>query len=73
MKPEDPEVARAARAGAEARRAMVARIAAAGLVSDPRVLDALARVPRHLFVPKALAAEAYGDHALPIGEGQTIT
>ncbi len=52
---------------------MVARIAAAGLVSDPRVLDALARVPRHLFVPKALAAEAYGDHALPIGEGQTIT
>jgi protein-L-isoaspartate(D-aspartate) O-methyltransferase len=52
---------------------MVARIAAAGLVSDPRVLDALATVPRHLFVPRALAAEAYGDHALPIGAGQTIT
>ena len=52
---------------------MVARIAAAGLVSDPRVLEALATVPRHLFVPKALAAEAYGDHALPIGAGQTIT
>jgi protein-L-isoaspartate(D-aspartate) O-methyltransferase len=71
--PEDPEVARAARAGAEARRAMVARIAGAGLVSDPRVLEALSTVPRHLFVPKALVAEAYGDHALPIGSGQTIT
>ena len=73
MRPEDPEVARAARAGAEARRAMVARIVAAGLVSDRRVTDALAAVPRHLFVPKELAGEAYGDHALPIGSGQTIT
>ncbi len=73
MKPEDSEVARAARAGAEARRAMVGRIVAAGLVADPRVVEALATVPRHLFVPKALAAEAYGDHALPIGAGQTIT
>ena len=52
---------------------MVARIAAAGLVSDPRVLEALATVPRHLFVPRALVTEAYGDHALPIGAGQTIT
>lgn len=73
MKPEDPDVARAARAGAEARRAMVARIVSAGLVSDPRVLEALGSVPRHLFVPKELAGEAYGDHALPIGDGQTIT
>ncbi len=52
---------------------MVARIVAAGLVSDPRVIEALGVVPRHLFVPKALVAEAYGDHALPIGAGQTIT
>src|SRR5512136_1191306 len=52
---------------------MVARIVAAGLVSEPRVLEALATVPRHLFVPAALASEAYGDHALPIGYGQTIT
>lgn len=52
---------------------MVARILAAGLVSDPRVAEALAAVPRHLFVPPELAAEAYGDHALPIGAGQTIT
>jgi len=73
VRPKDPEVARAAKAGAEARRAMVARIVATGLVSDPRVIEALGLVPRHLFVPKALVAEAYGDHALPIGAGQTIT
>ncbi len=73
MKPADPEVARAARAGAGERRALVARLKAAGLVGDPRVADAMAAVPRHLFVPSALLGEAYGDHALPIGHGQTIT
>jgi protein-L-isoaspartate(D-aspartate) O-methyltransferase len=33
----------------------------------------MARVPRHLFVPEALRSKAYGDHALPIGEMQTIS
>lgn len=42
-------------------------------VEDPRVLAALTRVPRHLFVQDALASQAYGDFALPIGEGQTIS
>jgi protein-L-isoaspartate(D-aspartate) O-methyltransferase len=42
-------------------------------VSDDRVLTAMARVPRHLFVPEALRSKAYGDHALPIGEMQTIS
>jgi len=42
-------------------------------VADPRVVAALGAVPRHLFVPGPLAGEAYGDHALPIGHGQTIT
>lgn len=37
------------------------------------VIDAVERVPRHAFVPPALVAEAYGDHALPIGRGQTIS
>lgn len=73
MTPEDPGVHRAARALAADRRALVERLRAAGLVSDPRVMDALGAVPRHLFVPAALAGEAYGDHALPIGHGQTIT
>jgi protein-L-isoaspartate(D-aspartate) O-methyltransferase len=52
---------------------LVARLLRAGLVSDPRVARALETVPRHLFVPEAFASEAYGDHALPIGHGQTIT
>ena len=42
-------------------------------VKDPRVLAALRRVPRHEFMPEALRGQAYGDHALPIGEGQTIS
>ena len=42
-------------------------------IRDPKVIDALTRVPRHLFVPEALLGQAYGDTALPIGEGQTIT
>ncbi|HWP44430.1 MAG TPA: protein-L-isoaspartate O-methyltransferase, partial [Blastocatellia bacterium] len=41
-------------------------------IRDERVLEAMIEVPRHLFVPEALSAKAYGDHALPIGEMQTI-
>ena len=40
---------------------------------DPRVLDAMRIVPRHEFVPEGLRADAYEDHPLPIGEGQTIS
>ena len=40
---------------------------------DPRVLDALARVPREQFVPAELAAHAYDNRPLPIGHGQTIS
>ncbi|HJQ69958.1 MAG TPA: protein-L-isoaspartate(D-aspartate) O-methyltransferase [Blastocatellia bacterium] len=42
-------------------------------IRDERVLKAMGDVPRHLFVPDALVAKAYGDHALPIGEMQTIS
>jgi protein-L-isoaspartate(D-aspartate) O-methyltransferase len=42
-------------------------------IKDPRVLKAMSEIPRHLFVPEALAAKAYGDHALPIGDMQTIS
>jgi len=42
-------------------------------VSDGAVLSALRAVPRHLFVPERNRSEAYGDHALPIGFGQTIS
>ena len=42
-------------------------------IRDARVLDAFARVPRHLFVPESLWAEADDDRPLPIGYGQTIS
>ena len=42
-------------------------------ISDERVLAAMRRIPRHLFVDEALRDRAYGDHALPIGEEQTIS
>jgi len=42
-------------------------------IADERVLAAMGRVPRELFVPAALRAHAYADAALPIGGGQTIS
>jgi len=42
-------------------------------VRDARVLDAMLRVPRHLFVPRASLWRAYADDAAPIGYGQTIS
>jgi protein-L-isoaspartate(D-aspartate) O-methyltransferase len=42
-------------------------------ILDERVLDAMSRVPRELFVPESLRAYAYDDGALPIGYGQTIS
>jgi protein-L-isoaspartate(D-aspartate) O-methyltransferase len=42
-------------------------------ISDPRVLDAMLRVPRDEFVPPPYRAQAYEDHPLPIGDSQTIS
>ena len=42
-------------------------------IADERVLAAMERVPRELFVPEAVRDRAYDDAALPIGEGQTIS
>jgi protein-L-isoaspartate(D-aspartate) O-methyltransferase len=42
-------------------------------ITDARVLAAMGKVPRHLFVPEHLAPLAYGDQPLPIGSGQTIS
>ena len=52
---------------------MVERQIRARGVEDPRVLDAMRSVPRHLFVPPAERSRAYEDRPLPIGEGQTIS
>ncbi|MBZ5587150.1 MAG: protein-L-isoaspartate(D-aspartate) O-methyltransferase [Acidobacteriia bacterium] len=55
------------------RQEMVTTQIAARGVRDGTVLAALRTVPRHLFVPADVRAEAYADHPLPIGEGQTIS
>src|SRR5271170_199184 len=56
-----------------ARRLMVDTQLRARGISDPRVLDAMLRVPRHRFVPETYRSQAYEDHPLPIGDGQTIS
>ncbi len=42
-------------------------------ITDPRVLDAMGQVPRHELVPAVNRSQAYDDHPLPIGYGQTIS
>jgi|CXWL01.1.fsa_nt_gi protein-L-isoaspartate(D-aspartate) O-methyltransferase len=54
------------------RERMVERLREQG-IKDHRVLEAMAAVPRHLFVEEALASRAYEDSALPIGFRQTIS
>ncbi|SAK89569.1 protein-L-isoaspartate O-methyltransferase [Caballeronia pedi] len=54
------------------RERMVERLRSNG-ITDPRVLNAMSVVPRHMFVDPGLAAQAYEDAALPIGHHQTIS
>jgi protein-L-isoaspartate(D-aspartate) O-methyltransferase len=42
-------------------------------IKDSRVIEAMRKVPRHLFVPEKMRGSAYDDRPLPIGEGQTIS
>ena len=57
---------------ARQRGEMVAMLRRRG-IRDERVLAAMGAIPRHLFVPEPLRHNAYGDHALPIAGGQTIS
>jgi protein-L-isoaspartate(D-aspartate) O-methyltransferase len=57
----------------EGRARMVERQLRRRGIEDERVLDAMARVPRELFVTAELRADAYADAALAIGDGQTIS
>jgi protein-L-isoaspartate(D-aspartate) O-methyltransferase len=66
--PADAERDRAA----ERERMVSAQLEARG-VENPRVLDAMRRVPRHRFVPAAHRDAAYEDRPLPVGRGQTIS
>ena len=56
-----------------ARRRMVEEQLTGRDIRDERVLGAMRRVPRHLFVPPDVRDQAYGDHPLPIGHAQTIS
>ncbi len=55
------------------RKVMVKEQIAARGITDPRVLEAMEKVPRHKFLPPHLWEEAYDDGPLPIGYGQTIS
>ena len=57
----------------KARLKMVDEQIVARGIRDPRVIAALKKIPRHLFVEEALQGQAYTDHPLPIGEKQTIS
>ena len=58
---------------AEARRRMVERQLRGRDITDARVLSVMGRIPRHRFVAREFQDEAYDDHPLPIGHGQTIS
>lgn len=57
----------------EARKEMVSTQISLRGVSNKDVLSAMIEVPRHSFVPKKLVSQAYEDHPVPIGQGQTIS
>ena len=57
---------------ARMRERLIQRLMEQG-IRDPRVLDRIRNVPRHLFMDEALASRAYEDTSLPIGFGQTIS
>jgi protein-L-isoaspartate(D-aspartate) O-methyltransferase len=56
-----------------ARRRMVESQIVARGIKDRRVIEAMLKVPRHLFVDEAMSAQTYSDTSLPIGEKQTIS
>jgi protein-L-isoaspartate(D-aspartate) O-methyltransferase len=56
-----------------ARKRMVENQIVARGITDRRLIDAMLKVPRHLFVEEAMASQSYSDSALPIGEKQTIS
>ena len=55
------------------RQRMVEKDIRARGVKDLKVLEAMGKIPRHLFVEESYRSKAYADHPLPIGEGQTIS
>ena len=60
-------------AESQARDRMVRTQIAARGIRDPRILDAMRQIPRESFVDERYRREAYADHPIPIGDGQTVT
>jgi protein-L-isoaspartate(D-aspartate) O-methyltransferase len=58
---------------ATARNRMIEKQLISRGIKDTRVLEAMAKIPRHRFVEEALVSQAYNDHPLPIGDKQTIS
>jgi protein-L-isoaspartate(D-aspartate) O-methyltransferase len=58
---------------ASRRKHLVESLVRDGCLSKKQVIDAMLRVPRHIFVPPAIVDDAYGDYPMGIGEGQTIS
>lgn len=56
-----------------ARKRMVQEQVIGRGITNPRLIDVLQKIPRHLFVQEAMSAQAYSDGPLPIGEKQTIS
>jgi len=56
-----------------ARRRMIETQVKARNIIDSRLIEAMQKIPRHIFVEEAMAAQAYSDTSLPIGEKQTIS
>jgi protein-L-isoaspartate(D-aspartate) O-methyltransferase len=69
----EAKFARGEDAQTKSREAMVKNQLAAAGISNPQVLQAMAEVPRHEFVPAAMRPYAYANGPLPIGHGQTIS
>ncbi len=69
---EGPRLSGIGMTSARTRERLILRLKEQG-IKDPRVLDRIRTVPRHLFMDEALASRAYEDTALPIGHGQTIS
>lgn len=69
----DPDAVTSESSASERRREMVERQIRGRGIHSQRVLDAMASVPRHLFVSIAQLSEAYADSPLAIGAGQTIS
>ena len=59
--------------GFDYRRQQMVESLRRGGITDQRVLDAMAEIPRHFFVPEALRHQAYENSPLPIEAGQTIS